>query len=41
MFKQTPVTANKICHQDSLKVVVLNHSSKGAVAGSIRTAHFS
>ena len=41
MFKQTPVTANEICHQDFPKVVVLNRSSKEAMAVSIRRAHFS
>ena len=41
MFKQIPVTANKIYCEDFLKVAVLNCFTKEAVAGSVRRARFS
>ena len=41
MFKQTAVTTNKIYQQGFLKVVVLNHYTKGAMTSSVRREHFS
>ena len=40
MLKQLRVRANVIYQSNFLKVAVSNHSSKGAMTGSFRRAHF-
>ena len=41
MVKQITVSTNEIYQLAFLKEVVLNHSLKGAMAGSVHRAHFS
>ena len=41
IFKQIPVSTNGIHQEDFFKVANLNRSTKAAMTGSFRRAHFS